>query len=77
MRCDIDGDDDQESYFKAMEENPNFVAPEDEEEMDVEYDDDGNPIYTPKKKVHGPQFVIFTDDYSFHPFVLCSPSTCP
>ena len=34
-----------------MEENPNFVSPEDEEDMEVDYDDDGNPIYTPKKKV--------------------------
>ena len=34
-----------------MEENPNFVPPEEEEDMDVEYDEDGNPVYTPKKKV--------------------------
>lgn len=51
QRCDIDADDDQESYFKAMEENPNFVSPEEDDDMEVEYDDDGNPIYTPKKKI--------------------------
>ena len=34
-----------------MEKNPNFVPPDEEDDLDVEYDNDGNPIYIPKKKV--------------------------
>lgn len=49
-----------------MEENPNFVSPEEDDDMEVEYDDDGNPIYTPKKKVET-SFILLLDKNSVKP----------
>jgi hypothetical protein len=47
-RNDIDEEDNQESYFRYMEENPMAGVINDEDE-DVEYDDEGNPIIPDKK----------------------------
>ena len=44
VRDDIDKEDDQESYFRWLEENPNAGLPitdEDEEDRELQYDDDG------------------------------------
>lgn len=49
-RNDIDEEDDQESYFRYMEENP-MAGVVNEEDEDIDYDDDGNPII-PDKKVY-------------------------
>ena len=46
---DVDNEDDQESYFKARKDLPLIAYPDDEEEM--EYDDDGNPIPPERSKV--------------------------
>ena len=48
-RLDVDGEDDQESYFKARKDLPLLAYPDEEEEM--EYDDDGNPIPPERSKV--------------------------
>lgn len=52
-RADIEEEDDQESFFRYMEENPNagviFTSTEDDAE--IEYDEDGNPIPPEKSKV--------------------------
>lgn len=48
-RLDVDNEDDQESYFKARKDLPLIAYPDDEEEM--EYDDDGNPIPPERSKV--------------------------
>ena len=50
-RLDVDEEDDQESYFKAREDLPLLAYPDDEEEM--EYDSDGNPIPPERSKVSG------------------------
>ena len=56
-RDDIDEEDDQESYFRYMEENPTAgLLPEEEENID--YDEDGNPII-PDKKVRPRRWNIF------------------
>ena len=51
-----------------MEENPNFVSPEEEEDMEVEYDEDGNPIYTPKKKIIIPLEPVDHSAVTYPPF---------
>ena len=44
-RDDIDELDEQEAYFKWLEENPEAGLQKEEEDFDIEYDADGNPIY--------------------------------
>ena len=41
----------QESYFKAMASAPIVVAGEGEEEVELDYDSDGNPIVPERSKV--------------------------
>lgn len=54
-RDDIDNEDDQESYFRWLEENPNAgVQQADEDDQDIEYDHDGNIIVPEKKKFIDP-----------------------
>ena len=48
-RDDIDEEDDQESYFRYMEENPTAGLINDDDD-NIEYDEDGNAII-PEKKV--------------------------
>ncbi|CAF4371280.1 unnamed protein product [Rotaria sp. Silwood2] len=46
-RDDIEKEDDQESYFRWLEENPNAgvpIADDDDEDRELQYDDDGNLI---------------------------------
>jgi ATP-dependent RNA helicase DDX42 len=47
-RDDIEEEDDQESYFRYMEENPMAGVVNEEEEL-IDYDEDGNPIMPDKK----------------------------
>lgn len=47
-RDDIDNEDEQESYFRYMEENPNAGVINEEEDI-IDYDSDGNPIIERKK----------------------------
>ena len=51
VRDDIDQEDDEESYYRYLEENPTAGLIGDEEELDVEYDADGNVILPETKKV--------------------------
>ncbi|CAF5073655.1 unnamed protein product, partial [Rotaria socialis] len=47
-------EDDQESYFRWLEENPNAGLPigdDDDEDRELQYDDDGNLIAPEKSKV--------------------------
>lgn len=41
----------QEAYFRYMAENPTAGLTQEEEEEDVEYDSDGNPIAPTTKKI--------------------------
>ncbi|CAF4931584.1 unnamed protein product [Pieris macdunnoughi] len=52
-RGDIDDMDDEESYYKYMEDNP-LTAADDGSDVEIEYDEDGNPIPPPKKKFIDP-----------------------
>ncbi|CAF0895645.1 unnamed protein product [Brachionus calyciflorus] len=54
-RDDIEDEDDQESYFRWLEENPNAgVQGGDDDDQDIEYDEDGNIIPPEKKKFIDP-----------------------
>ncbi|XP_029638136.1 ATP-dependent RNA helicase DDX42 isoform X1 [Octopus sinensis] len=50
VREDIEQEDDQESYFRYMEENPTAGLLKDDEEIEVEYDTEGNAIIPEKMK---------------------------
>lgn len=54
VREDIDQEDDQESFYRYMEENPMAGVILDEDDQPVEYDEDGNPIIPEKNKVQIP-----------------------
>ncbi|KAA0188952.1 hypothetical protein HAZT_HAZT003568 [Hyalella azteca] len=54
VRQDIDEEDDEESYYRYIEENPNAGKHGDDSEEEVEYDAEGNPIVTRKSKVIDP-----------------------
>ena len=43
IRDDIDGEDEEEAYYRYMEENPTAGLINDEEDI-YDYDSDGNPI---------------------------------
>lgn len=51
-RDDIEDEDDQESFFRVMKDVPLQAYPEDDEE--IEYDSDGNPIAPPRTKIIEP-----------------------
>ena len=48
-RLDVDDEDDQESYFNARKDVPLIPYPDEDDE--IEYDSDGNPIPPEKSKV--------------------------
>lgn len=50
QRQDIEEEDDQESYFNYMKNAPVQAYPDDEE-VEIDYDSDGNPIVPEKSKV--------------------------
>ena len=52
-RADIEDEDDQESYFKAVANAPIIIL-EEGDEMEIEYDDNGNPIIPESAKVIDP-----------------------
>lgn len=68
IRGDIDEEDDEESYYRYMEENPNAGLKDEEEELDIEYDADGNPIAPTKKKDIDPLPQIYHSEIEYEPF---------
>ncbi|XP_068633390.1 ATP-dependent RNA helicase DDX42 [Battus philenor] len=66
-RGDIDELDDEESYYKYMEENPLSNAGDDSD-LEIEYDEDGNPIPPPKKKIIDPLPPIDHSEIEYEPF---------
>lgn len=50
QRQDIEEEDDQESYFNYIKNAPVQAYPDDED-IEIEYDSDGNPIVPEKSKV--------------------------
>ncbi|XP_045498371.1 ATP-dependent RNA helicase DDX42 [Colias croceus] len=66
-RGDIDEMDDEESYYKYMEENP-LSAADDTSDVEIEYDEDGNPLAPPKKKFIDPLPPIDHSEIVYEPF---------
>lgn len=54
IRDDIENEDDEESYYRYIEENPNAGQDKDDSDAEIEYDEDGNPIAPPKSKYIDP-----------------------
>ncbi|KAL8176182.1 UNVERIFIED_CONTAM: ATP-dependent RNA helicase ddx42, partial [Gekko kuhli] len=67
IRDDIEEEDDQEAYFRYMAENPNAGVVPEEEEDNLEYDSDGNPI-APSKKIIDPLPPIDHSEIEYPPF---------
>lgn len=67
IRDDIDNEDDQESYFRYMEENP-LAGVVLEEEDELEYDADGNPIIPEHKRIIDPLPPIDHSEFKYEPF---------
>ena len=51
IRDDIENEDDEESYYRYMEENPTAGQEKEPSDDELEYDEDGNPIAPAKSKV--------------------------
>lgn len=69
VRNDLEEEDNEESYYRYMEENPNVgLAPVDEEGILIEYDEDGNPIPPEKKKLIDPLPPIDHSTITYQPF---------
>lgn len=54
VRDDIEGEDDEETYYRYVAENPDFGKDEGSDNDDLEYDEDGNPIAPKKSKYIDP-----------------------
>uniref|UniRef100_A0A8C0FG12 ATP-dependent RNA helicase DDX42 n=1 Tax=Bubo bubo TaxID=30461 RepID=A0A8C0FG12_BUBBB len=67
IRDDIEEEDDQEAYFRYMAENPTAGVVQEEEEDNLEYDSDGNPI-APSKKIIDPLPPIDHSEIEYPPF---------
>lgn len=50
IRQDIEEEDVEESYYRYMEENPTAGLVDETSDIEIDYDEDGNPIAPPKKK---------------------------
>lgn len=70
IRNDLEEEDHEESYYRYMEENPNAgLAPVDDDNPDIEYDEDGNPIPPDKKKIIDPLPPIDHSQIEYKPFL--------
>ncbi|XP_054162662.1 ATP-dependent RNA helicase DDX42-like [Oppia nitens] len=74
IRDDIEKEDEEESYYRYMEENPmagvgTFVANSDDEDADdIEYDTEGNPIGNFKSKMIDPLPPIYHSEIIYSSF---------
>lgn len=68
VRGDIDEEDDEESYYRYMEENPQAGLRDDGSDVEIEYDEDGNPIAPPKNKNIDPLPPIYHSEISYESF---------
>lgn len=68
-RGDIDDEDDEESYYRYMEENPHAGLQDGEgSDAELEYDEDGNPIPPPRKRDIDPLPVIYHSEIDYEKF---------
>ncbi|XP_053308958.1 ATP-dependent RNA helicase DDX42 isoform X2 [Spea bombifrons] len=68
IRDDIEEEDDQEAYFRYMAENPTAGLVPEEEEDNLEYDSDGNPIAPTTKRIIDPLPPIDHSEIEYPPF---------
>lgn len=69
IRDDLEEEDDEESYYRYMEENPNAgLAPVEDDTPEIEYDEDGNPIPPDRKKIIDPLPPIDHSVIEYKPF---------
>ncbi|XP_060945734.1 ATP-dependent RNA helicase DDX42 [Limanda limanda] len=68
IRDDIEEEDEQEAYFRYMAENPTAGLSLEEEDENVDYDSDGNPIAPTTKKIILPLPPIDHSEIDYPPF---------
>ncbi|KAF7658995.1 hypothetical protein LDENG_00004650 [Lucifuga dentata] len=68
IRDDIEEEDEQEAYFRYMAENPTAGLTQEEEEENIDYDSDGNPIAPAAKKIILPLPPIDHSEIDYPPF---------
>ncbi|KAF3699853.1 ATP-dependent RNA helicase DDX42 [Channa argus] len=68
IRDDIEEEDEQEAYFRYMAENPTAGLTQEEEEENIDYDSDGNPIASTTKKIILPLPPIDHSEIDYPPF---------
>lgn len=68
VRVDIDDMDDEESYYKYLEDNPNAGLIDDNSGDELEYDEDGNPIAPSRKRSIDPLPPIDHSLIEYKPF---------
>lgn len=68
VRADIDDMDDEESYYKYLEDNPMVGLTEDNSGDELEYDEDGNPIAPARKRSIDPLPSIDHSLIEYKPF---------
>ncbi|XP_075032951.1 ATP-dependent RNA helicase DDX42 [Mixophyes fleayi] len=68
IRDDIEEEDDQEAYFRYMAENPTAGLLPEEEEDNLEYDSDGNPIAPTTKRIIDPLPAMDHTEIEYPPF---------
>uniref|UniRef100_A0A3B4VMB1 ATP-dependent RNA helicase DDX42 n=1 Tax=Seriola dumerili TaxID=41447 RepID=A0A3B4VMB1_SERDU len=68
IRDDIEEEDEQEAYFRYMAENPTAGLTQEEEEENIDYDSDGNPIAAATKKIIMPLPPIDHSEIDYSPF---------
>ncbi|XP_018430185.1 PREDICTED: ATP-dependent RNA helicase DDX42 [Nanorana parkeri] len=68
IRDDIEEEDDQEAYFRFMAENPTAGLIPEEEEDNLEYDSDGNPMASTTKRIIDPLPIMDHSEIEYPPF---------
>uniref|UniRef100_A0A8C5AQE5 RNA helicase n=1 Tax=Gadus morhua TaxID=8049 RepID=A0A8C5AQE5_GADMO len=68
IRDDIEEEDEQEAYFRYMAENPNAGLSLEDEDDQIDYDSDGNPIPPTTKKIILPLPPIDHSEIDYPPF---------
>uniref|UniRef100_A0A8C7NVM0 RNA helicase n=1 Tax=Oncorhynchus mykiss TaxID=8022 RepID=A0A8C7NVM0_ONCMY len=68
IRDDIEEEDEQEAYFRYMAENPTAGLTAEDEDENIDYDSDGNPIAPTTKKIIMPLPPMDHSEIDYPPF---------
>ncbi|XP_012991348.2 ATP-dependent RNA helicase DDX42 isoform X1 [Esox lucius] len=68
IRDDIEEEDEQEAYFRYMAENPTAGLTAEDEDENIDYDSDGNPIAPTTKKIIMPLAPMDHSEIDYPPF---------